>query len=89
MQGASRVEGMVSVFITAGRIYRLNNARGTDSGPPWRKEINVVVMFAPAGNYCFFQEGKKRHKNQRLQHRPCVRMEDARVPWWRCGGVGG
>lgn len=60
----SMVEGFVSIFITIGRIYRLNNGSVMESGPPSRQEINVVA-FLHAGNYrwCFFfQEaaGKKK-----------------------------
>lgn len=47
-------EGIVSVFITAGRIYRLNHGCVVESGPPSRQEINVVVVFVHAGNYRFF-----------------------------------
>lgn len=36
----------------------------------------MAVVFVHAGNYCLF-------------HRLFVWMENARVPWWRCGGVGG
>lgn len=48
------VEGIGSVFITAGRIYRLNSGCVTESGPLSRQEINVVVVFVHAGNYRLF-----------------------------------
>lgn len=55
------VEGFVSIFITIGRIYRLNNGSVMESGPPSRQEINVVA-FLHAGNYrwCFFFSGSGR-----------------------------
>lgn len=55
------VEGFVSIFITIGRIYRLNNGSVMESGPLSRQEINVVA-FLHAGNYrwCFFFSGSGR-----------------------------
>lgn len=92
---ASTAEGTVSVFITAARIYRLNNDCVMESGPPSRPEINVVLVFVRAGNDRFFQEGQKKKWKNRFGE--CVaslvcpygRRHSSLVERWRCGRMRG
>lgn len=86
----SMVEGFVSIFITIGRIYRLNNGCVMELGLPPRQEINVVVAFLHAGNYrqCFlffFQEAACKKKALESFVCPYGRWYIYSLELWRSG----